>query len=976
MNEHNDPDAQTTSIVDIVKQHGTPEEADPSATDADLLPLQTIANHCKMLISTLLVTAQDHNEFVQLASFKNLYFMVEKLGCDIKEGVVKILAAIFEFGRYSTSSKTGSDSGNVSARSGKSSARRLASKPLHIQSIMRQLMVTKHNICDAALNLIADCKFETVVIIFEKLIVANLDRILKLEPTKLAYCLRFFELCVDRLHIAPGLSSPMLTAISGLMFHSSTRVRNLATSIWTSFLFILPKQLLQNENVASQREICEWLSHTVATIDMNREVAFPDKSMREAANGSLQLHNCKVGVEVDREQDGMGMGDAKEVHGRALTDTLMLRIPLNIINKACETQMSWNQHCVGALHPSKGLLAIAPTVRKLGETLKARILSLLSNAHEIENYFDQFRMMLQSLDFVACALADYRVLDSLMMEVLSRFVEHLRTASPPLMMLRVCTEFLEYINVPTNDIADLTNDESKFARITLDIVRAFHQWIPHSVHDETFVLGSKLIDITALHLSHDDFACVVRSLLSKYTLRSVVYAEFQNKLVAKIYRRIHDARDNDRELFQRVIEILILDAVQFSDVETMTRHFDFAYDWLQHPGFESLCIHDFHAQFSRILSTCETVLRKSQNQHLVNISTDIVTSLSLHFSTAIEHYPRADQLTQIVTLLTRMQSFYRTALRISVGNVQFHTVQNVTLFLHSIILCSKQFSLAGPATVYRECIAALLDQLFRLSRKSQFTNMADLSLWTIANFYYEFARFNAKQRADNVDAVAMLLDDTELLMNHANRLLRHRDYKIRRWCGMLIFLRFHFVPRTALVGHNGAVPMPWFQRIFQELLLDFDECVSKPLIALCRTEHYEEAIQLIESSNLLTRPSHLLSTNLENEVLIEGRSDTASINQARRGANGCEMSQFPGLLNADDSDTDGELKIVDVDEMDDIDDISDDDDAEEIVAMGSIGHGMDIDDKENNKLLSNIPLSSVSGSAPYAPCESSPSSAS
>ena len=40
------------------------------------------------------------------------------------------------------------------------------------------------------------------------------------------------------------------------------------------------------------------------------------------------------------------------------------------------------------------------------------------------------------------------------------------------------------------------------------------------------------------------------------------------------------------------------------------------------------------------------------------------------------------------------------------------------------------------------------------------------------------------------------------------------------------------------------------------------------------------------------------------EVFIEGCSDTASINQASLkagGANGCEMSQFPGLFNVDDA---------------------------------------------------------------------------
>lgn len=79
--------------------------------------------------------------------------------------------------------------------------------------------------------------------------------------------------------------------------------------------------------------------------------------------------------------------------------------------------------------------------------------------------------------------------------------------------------------------------------------------------------------------------------------------------------------------------------------------------------------------------------------------------------------------------------------------------------------------------------------------------------------------------------------------------------------------------------------------------------------SLCRCENYEEAIQLIELSNVLPRLSHLLTTNIENEVLIEGRS----INQARitmGSARDCETSQFPGLVNVYDADS--ELKIIDV----------------------------------------------------------------
>merc|ERR1712176_168651 len=136
-----------------------------------------------------------------------------------------------------------------------------------------------------------------------------------------------------------------------------------------------------------------------------------------------------------------------------------------------------------------------------------------------------------------------------------------------------------------------------------------------------------------------------------------------------------------------------------------------------------------------------------------------------------------------------------------------------------------------------------------------------------------------------------------------------------------------------------------YESIYHRLLFDFDESVSKPLMTLIDTEDTEDTIQFIESSDLLSRPSRLLTANSENEVLIEGRSDTASINQARLKnislTTNCN-NKFPGLLNTDET----EFKIVDVDEVaDDIEDISDDEEDEDV---------MDVDDdKENNKLLCN-----------------------
>lgn len=90
---------------------------------------------------------------------------------------------------------------------------------------------------------------------------------------------------------------------------------------------------------------------------------------------------------------------------------------------------------------------------------------------------------------------------------------------------------------------------------------------------------------------------------------AVVFQEFQHKLIAKIYRRIREAHGDDR-------------------------NFDFCYDWLQHPGFETLCVPDFNTLFVCILCVFDEVLRSCQKLHIVNIATDIMASIA-----AIHRYP-------------------------------------------------------------------------------------------------------------------------------------------------------------------------------------------------------------------------------------------------------------------------------------------------------------------------------------------------
>ncbi len=115
---------------------------------------------------TLLVTAQDNDICIQVASFKNIYFILEKLGCE-----TKTTRTLFEF------TNDGNNHNNND-------------KPLHIQTIMRQLTIIKHNI---ALNLISECNLEIVNNIFKHLILKHFDQIIKLEPTKSSYVLRIVK---------------------------------------------------------------------------------------------------------------------------------------------------------------------------------------------------------------------------------------------------------------------------------------------------------------------------------------------------------------------------------------------------------------------------------------------------------------------------------------------------------------------------------------------------------------------------------------------------------------------------------------------------------------------------------------------------------------------------------------------------------------------------------------------------------------
>jgi len=988
MNEHNDLKAQIESIVNMLNVSTLPatDKANSDALSEQLLPLQIISKHSKSLIQTLLITCKDHNEFIQLASYKNIYFIVEKLGCNIKHEICDILCEIFEF----------HDANNSNCNTERS---RIQCKPLHIQSIVRQLMMLKVNICDSALHLISDCNFEIVTSIFNKLLIANWRQIIKLDSTKLAYVLRIFELCTQRLRCTPNITESMLVSLVGLMYHSSARVRTICISIWTMLMVILPHQLLHSQ--PTQTAICKWFKDMVINTDLKRHVQFPQNTNTEMASPTLKTSNGRKSILKQQQQNTDHVnndsnenehdehnGDSKAKTGNK-NRTLLIKLVLNMINKACEVQISWNnsehRHAKHA-----GLLSIKQHINDLCNTLSERIRALLGNSNDIESHFDAFRCMLQSLDYLSCAINDFQVLDELIMDVLVKLLAYLKTSSPSLMMLRICVEFIEYIN-----IAD--SPHNKFVDVSLQILQQFHRWIPHSIHDETFVLASKLIDINYAHLSHDDICCIVQSLLSKYTLQSTISQELQHKVICKIYQRIqsanHEPQNQDTNLFKLVTKILVFDAADFKDPEEMSRYFDFGAVWLQHHGMHNIYLHDFNLLFPRIITIFNNVLFKCKSEQIVNLSTDIVTSIALHFSTAISKYTQSDanNVSKIAQILSKMSAFYMNALEIELGDIQFHTIQNITFFLHSILLCSNKFG-EHEDKVYTQCVGPMISRLLELSLSSNFTNITDLCMWSICNFYYEIARYNASNSGDrndnhnddnNTDSHGMngrsesntasatedeesitvdltYLRDSELIVQYAEQMAQSPDYKLRRWSGILIFLRFYLINDSA--KDNNQTNDKEYASILQQLLLDFDECVQKPLSSLCQIQHTEDIIQYLETSDLLSRPKRLLSSNPENEILMEGRSDTASVNQARlkTATHSNDNKKFPGLIDVDDAD----LKIIDVEEeVDDIEDISDDDelnrdDEEELEVEDEDDEEEDTDsaeesNKENNESMSN-----------------------
>ena len=182
---------------------------------------------------------------------------------------------------------------------------------------------------------------------------------------------------------------------------------------------------------------------------------------------------------------------------------------------------------------------------------------------------------------------------------------------------------------------------------------------------------------------------------NRYAVRSRPYEQLQHKIIGQIYDKIQSFQrnnkdnqniDNHSNLFKLITTILIFEASTFTDMDKMIRFFDFGYEWFQHPGFETILIPDFGTIFIRIITIFSRCLSECKHQNVLNVAADIITSLSLHFETAIEQSSKHD-IKQINLIWNKMCEFYIDILDIQIGSVQFHTVQNIALFLNSLMLC-------------------------------------------------------------------------------------------------------------------------------------------------------------------------------------------------------------------------------------------------------------------------------------------------
>ena len=319
------------------------------------------------------------------------------------------------------------------------SVRNINSKPLHIQGLIRQTIIIKHNICDESFNLILDCNYKLVSDIFQNLIIANFSKILKLETTKLAYCLRIFDLCMERLHQMPGINANVLNSLLSLLFHSSKRIQNIVASLWTKHLFfVLPSQIFRRSGSDSknlslglilfyflfffvffgklknklykdeQTEICQWLIETVTYLDLHRKISLYDNTEKD--------HNKEI---IDRENQTTQ--EKNQQNNNKNSEILLIEVPLEIINKSCKVQLNLNSFS-NENNEKNGLFLIESTIKEIQQILSKRISDLLSDQSIVESSFEQFRIMLNTLHLLTTAIMNDTIFNALVTQIFTAFL--------------------------------------------------------------------------------------------------------------------------------------------------------------------------------------------------------------------------------------------------------------------------------------------------------------------------------------------------------------------------------------------------------------------------------------------------------------------------------------------------------------------------------------------------------------------------
>ncbi len=245
MTEHGDGYAgkQLLALLNVLKDVISKDGREEMIRINTKHPLQTLARKSHQLIGELLESTKDNSEYIQMAAYKNLEFLVEKLGCSLDADICKIFLGALEI------------------PSKKEELKLTLTKSLHLQSITQKLLVIRHNVADACLNLFPNFSFSTLRNLFKSVSSSRFfprnkgkERNSSLTNVKMAYLLRTLHICVERLHFIPsflGIEDFLHSLSRILLFHKSDKIQKIIQEIWVLLIEFLPVQFFGNTKNSS-----------------------------------------------------------------------------------------------------------------------------------------------------------------------------------------------------------------------------------------------------------------------------------------------------------------------------------------------------------------------------------------------------------------------------------------------------------------------------------------------------------------------------------------------------------------------------------------------------------------------------------------------------------------------------------------------------------------------------------------------------